>query len=180
MPLCLAAFRPLYQYENIKNSSTTHALIHLIHHWLVALEIPGNSIKSCMIDFSKAFDRVDHNNVPSILLNWCANFPEHRYFRLKMGKIKSYWKEINAGVPQGTIHAPLFFLIMINDLTTTLPLYTVSMQTITLHMKSFPGQSIILCSKRTSTSSIPGQKLITCALTEIKRKNSGYLSLRPH
>jgi hypothetical protein len=40
-----------------------------------------------------------------------------------MGKIKSDWKEINAGAPQGTILAPLFCLIMINDLTTTLPLY---------------------------------------------------------
>lgn len=121
-----------YQYGNIKNSSTTHALIHLIHHWLAALETPGNTIRSCMIDFSKAFDRVDHNillaklsnfNVPNILMNWCANFLEHRHFRVKMGKLKSDWKEINAGVPQGTILAPLFFLIMINDLTTTLPLY---------------------------------------------------------
>lgn len=121
-----------YQYGNIKNSSTTHALIHLIHHWLAALETPGNTIRSCMIDFSKAFDRVDHNillakllnfNVPNILMNWCANFLEHRHFRVKMGKLKSDWKEINAGVPQGTILAPFFFLIMINDLTTTLPLY---------------------------------------------------------
>ena len=60
---------------------------------------------------------------PPDSVNWCANFLEHRYFRVKMGKIKSDWKEINAGVPQGTILAPLFFLIMINDLTTTLPLY---------------------------------------------------------
>jgi hypothetical protein len=34
-----------------------------------------------------------------------------------MGKIKSDWKEINAGVPQRTILAPMFFLIMINALT---------------------------------------------------------------
>ena len=43
-------------------------------------------------------------------------------------------------------------------------------------MKSFPGQLIILCSKRTSTSSIPGQKLITCALTLIKKTKEFRIS----
>ena len=52
-----------------------------------------------------------------------CKFPRTRYFRVKMGKIKSDWQKINAGVRQGTILAPLFFLIMINDLATILPLY---------------------------------------------------------
>ena len=61
-----------YQFTNVKRSSTT--LIHLVHYWLSALEQPNT-----LIDFSKAFDRIDHNillyklrllNVPPVLLNW--------------------------------------------------------------------------------------------------------------
>ncbi|CAB4023552.1 Hypothetical predicted protein [Paramuricea clavata] len=98
-----------YQYGNIKNCSTTHQLIHLIHHWLVETDKPENLIRSCMIDFSKAFDRIDHNillmkltnlDVPPILINWCANFLQDRQLRVKLGEIRSNWKQIKAGVPQ--------------------------------------------------------------------------------
>ena len=121
-----------YQFGNIKNCSTSHQLIHLIHHWLAETDRPGNLIRSCMIDFSKAFDRIDHNillnklsnlDVPPILINWCANFLQDRQLRVKLGEVRSNWKQINAGVPQGAILGPLFFLVMINDLTTTHPLY---------------------------------------------------------
>ena len=114
-----------YQYGNIKNGSTTHQLIYLIHNCFT--ETPENLIRSCMIDFSNAFDRLHHNillmklsdlYVSAILINWCANFLQNHQLLVKLGEIRSNWKRINAGVPQRTILGSLFFLVMINDLNT--------------------------------------------------------------
>ena len=121
-----------FQFGCVKKSSTTHALVHLIHQWLAATESPKTVVRSCLIDFSKAFDRIDHNillhklqllNVPPILLNWCAHFLRDRQLRVKLGNSISTWKPVHAGVLQGTKLGPLFFLVMVNDLSVTLPLY---------------------------------------------------------
>ena len=85
-----------------------------------------------LIDFSKAFDRIDHNillrklqllNVPQLLLNWCANFLYDRQQRVLLHNFSSSWKHVRDGVPQGTKLGPLFFLVMVNDLRSDLPLY---------------------------------------------------------
>ena len=119
-----------HQFGGIRDSSTSHALVRLIHEWLQAAETPKAVIRSCLIDFSKAFDRIYHNilihklgllNVLPILLNWCASFLQDRFQRVKLGQVKPSWKSINAGVLQGTKLGPLFFLVMINDLSTSLP-----------------------------------------------------------
>ena len=89
-----------YQFGNVKKSSTTHALVHLVHYWLSALEEPNTLIRTCLIDFSKVFDRIDHNillhklkllNVPPVLLNWCASFLSDRQ-HVKLQNSKSNWK----------------------------------------------------------------------------------------
>lgn len=115
----------------VKTSSTKHALVHLIHQWLAATETPRTVVRSCLIDFSKAFDKIEHNillhklhllNVPPILLNWCANFLQNRQQRVKLAYLVSSWKPIHAGVPQGTKLGPLFFLVNA-DLSSELPIY---------------------------------------------------------
>ena len=87
-----------YQFENVKKSSATHALVHLLHYWLSAFEEPNTLIRTCLIDFSKAFDRIDHNillyklkllNVTPVLLNWCASFLSDRKQRGKLQNCKS-------------------------------------------------------------------------------------------
>ena len=47
--------------KNCKNSSTTHALVRVINKWLKAAETPRTIIRSCLIDVSKAFDRIDES-----------------------------------------------------------------------------------------------------------------------
>ncbi len=58
-----------------------------------------------------------------MLLNRCASFPSDRQQRVKLQNCKSNWRTFNAGVPQGTKLGPLFFLIMVYDLASQLPLY---------------------------------------------------------
>ena len=120
------------QFGYIKKSSSTAALIHLLHTWLAATETPKTFIRSCRVDFSRDFNTINHNillsklcllYVPPTLLNWCASFLRNRQQRVKLQSVKSGWNFIHAGVPQGTKLGPLFFLVMINDLTTTVPMY---------------------------------------------------------
>ena len=48
------------QYGALKERSTSHALVSVLHHWSTALD-SGNSVRALFVDYSKAFDRVDHN-----------------------------------------------------------------------------------------------------------------------
>ena len=67
------------QYGSIKNCSTTHALLSLIHYLLNTTDASNSAVRLFLLDFSKAFDRIDHNilvdklqkmNVPQTILNW--------------------------------------------------------------------------------------------------------------
>ena len=116
------------QFGAIKGSSTTLALIKLIHQVLQGLEGKQTYARILLVDFSKAFDHIDHrilleklkaNGMPPLLTAWQQNFLTGRTQRVKLGKTTSQWLGITGGVPQGTLSGPEDFLNMLDDLKTS-------------------------------------------------------------
>ena len=58
-----------HQFGSRKGHSTVHTLVELHHQWLEAVETTGRVVRVLMLDFRKAFDRVDHH----ILLTKLSN-----------------------------------------------------------------------------------------------------------
>ena len=90
---------------------------------------PTLEVRSVYLDISKAFDRVWHEGliyklkrcgVTGNLLQLLQHFLLNRQQRTVLNGQTSTWGYVFAGVPQGSILGPLFFLIYINDLTANL------------------------------------------------------------
>ena len=99
----------------------------MLHHVLQRLERKNTYARILLIDFSKAFDHIDHNIlldkrktnvVPQICVEWQKAFLTSRTQRVKLANTKSEWTELAGGVPQGTLSGPENFLNMIDDLHT--------------------------------------------------------------
>ena len=62
------------QFGCLKGSSTTFCLLDMVHNWLQHLDIPGQYLRASFLDFSKAFDRINHNIVIQKLITlWCPS-----------------------------------------------------------------------------------------------------------
>jgi len=85
----------------------------------------GQNIAMVFLDISKAFDRVWHKGllhklkcfgVGGILIKWISDYLTNRCQKVVLNGQESKTMSTNSGVPQGSILAPLLFLIFMNDI----------------------------------------------------------------
>ncbi|CAL4210788.1 unnamed protein product, partial [Meganyctiphanes norvegica] len=85
----------------------------------------GVRVDTIFLDFSKAFDKVDHSillkkvakhGIKGKIGNWIREFLLNRKFTVVANGTMSEQEDVLSGVPQGTVLAALLFIIMISDI----------------------------------------------------------------
>jgi Reverse transcriptase (RNA-dependent DNA polymerase) len=80
------------QYGALRQHSTTHALVDMLHHWHAAVD-KGQSVRTVFVDFAKAFDHVDYNvlvaklvalGLSDFIVRWMCAFLSDRRQRVKI------------------------------------------------------------------------------------------------
>ena len=113
------------QYGGLKGNSITHYLIEFINFILSCQDSSDQTaVLACMVDFSKAFNRQNHNllitklsdmGVPGWLLKIVIAFLKDRKMLVKYKGKQSGIRSLPGGGPQGTLLALLLFIVLIND-----------------------------------------------------------------
>ena len=120
------------QFGGLAGTGTTAAFVEMVHTWCEATDKPDTFVRVLLIDYSKAFDHINHDiliaklydmGLPAYLVRWMAAFLIDRQQSVKIGDTVSSIGYPNGGIPQGTLSGPNNFLVQINYLQTPCPMF---------------------------------------------------------
>ena len=81
------------QFGAVPKSSTTLALLEMLHTWTEDTDGNGYTIRTILFDYRKAFDLIDHSilvsklrslDLPVSIINWIIDFLSDRFQRIKL------------------------------------------------------------------------------------------------
>jgi len=116
----------LDQFAFKPSGSTTAALVYFTHQLTNMLE-QNDYVRCLMIDFTKAFDTVDHVillhklsqlSLPWFVVNWICSFLYDRGQQCKVNGLLSNVIDIGLNIVQGSGICPTLYIVMKNDLCT--------------------------------------------------------------
>ena len=115
-----------------KGFSTSSAIYDYVQYLYDNYDLM-NVTSSLFIDYSKAFDTIDHSillrklrlyDLDEKSLQWFGNYLSNRQQLVKAnGNVFSNLQQVKTGVPQGSILGPFLFVVYVNDLIYSMRAY---------------------------------------------------------